>query len=448
MLARVFFEEPPPDERPAVITTSRATTWRELKGLGDSILNQNKGVRRRRVGLCFGSVEKGCAALAAMERLECDLFLLDGRVSEHQAMILADKLRLGVLLVENQGGPHPVLCQKELSNEAPWSGRATITILTSGTTGEPKAATHTWDSLARPVRKASSPSAPRWLLSYPPTLYAGLQVILQCLVNGGTLVVPSADSDPQSVARLLVSSGVQFASATPSYWRRLLMLASSDDLKRAQITQVTLGGEPVDQPLLDNLRRSFPGARLVHIYATTELGRCFSVTDGLAGFPVSYLKAPSPDGVELRVEGGELQVKSSNAMRGYDAYSSQHGSVDDWFATGDLVFIDGQRVFFAGRKTDMINVGGNKVHPIEVERVIRQVAGVTDVRVFGRSSSIAGQLVACEVVAEKGVDQGTVKERVVADCLAKLPAHQRPRFVDVVEQITLSSAAKTVRKPT
>ena len=98
------------------------------------------------------------------------------------------------------------------------------------------------------------------------------------------------------------------------------MFAKSDLLAQLPIVQITLGGEVVDQAVLDRLKNAFPKSRLVHIYATTEMGRCFSVNDGLAGFPASYLKAPLPDGVELKIEDGQLMIRSANSMRMYDPY--------------------------------------------------------------------------------------------------------------------------------
>ena len=152
----------------------------------------------------------------------------------------------------------------------------------------------------------------------------------------------------------------------------------------------------------------------------------------------------------MKVVDGELHVSSANAMRGYDHVSagpaqSAHPAGDRWTATGDLVEVRGERVYFVGRRSDLINVGGNKVSPLEVEQVIRSVDGVADTRVYAQQSSIAGQLVACEIVADAGRDPQQVKQAVLAACQAGLRSFQRPRFVDFVDQIQLSGAAKRIR---
>ena len=113
-----------------------------------------------------------------------------------------------------------------------------------------------------------------------------------------------------------------------------------------------------------------------------------------------------------------------------------------------MVEIKDDRVLFAGRKTEMINVAGSKVYPIEVERVIRAVPGVSDVRVFGKRSSIAGELVACEIVPDAGHDRDALKESVVRTCRDHLSSPQQPRIVRLVERIDLSVAGKTLRTKT
>jgi len=444
MLSELIFNATPPPDQPAIVTRERSTSWRALQVDAQRMIQEHQDLGKRRIGLQFRAPAASYAILAALDRLNSDVFLFDETLSRDEVDRLAEKFRLGVVLT---GSSHDgaELEKRELAGEDAWSGNSTITILTSGSTGEPKAARHTWGSLGRPVRKGTDQSTPKWLLTYRPNLYAGLQVMLQCFADHGTLVIPSGELDPASVSELMYTSGVQFVSATPSYWRRLLMFGNSELLKKVPLVQITLGGEVVDQSILDKLRQRFPKARVVHLYATTELGRCFSVSDGMAGFPASYLDHRLPDRVELRIEANELLARSQNAMRMYDPHSIEQASMKDWFATGDLVEVRENRVYFVGRKTDMINVAGSKVHPVEVECVIRDIPGVSDVRVFAKSSSISGELVACEVVPLPGQDPETLRDTIIRICRTKLASSQRPRLIRLVTQIGLSPAGKTLR---
>jgi acyl-CoA synthetase (AMP-forming)/AMP-acid ligase II len=446
MLSRLLSEVNVPPEQDAIVEPGRRTGWGELRGrvrsIGRALQTAFAG---RRVGLSFQPAAESYATLAAMDQLSCDAFLFDAHLSLDEALKLARKLKLGAFLSprgEGTGSPFEV---HELPGEARWSGSTTVTILTSGSTGEPKAVRHSWEGLGRPVRKGPVGNSPRWFLAYRPHLYAGLQVALQCFADGGTLIAPDPQMDACGTAEFMAATRVQFASATPSYWRRFLVFSGAAPLERIPLVQITVGGEVADQPLLNSLRRHFPKARLVHIYATTELGRCFSVTDGLAGFPTRYLDRVSPDGVELRVSDGQLFVRSRNSMCMYDPHSLAPEPASEYFATGDLVEIRGDRVYFAGRKSDMINVAGSKVHPIEVERVIRMIPGVSDVRVFGKASSIAGELVACEIVPSDHRDPEVLKKEVMTICRAQLATYQQPRVIKFVGQIDLSLAGKTVR---
>jgi acyl-CoA synthetase (AMP-forming)/AMP-acid ligase II len=444
MLSQLLFEESIPEDRVAIATPAEKTTWHDLRIQAQEIFSAHENLRGRRIALSFRGTACSYAALASLSRLDCDVFLLDGAMASERALEYGNKFKLAALLLPEDEKSHGLVA-KEIAGEAPGSGVGSVTILTSGSTGEPKAARHSWPGITRPIRKMAEGTFPIWLLTYRPQLYAGLQVALQCLADRGTLVIPSGDSDPPAVVRLMIENGVQYVSATPSYWRRLLMFADGQELRKIPLRQITLGGEIVDQSVLSKLQRIYPAARLVHIYATTELGRCFSVSDGFAGFPASYLDSPLPDGVELKVADGELLIRSSNAMQMYDPFSISRSELGDWFATGDLVDIRDGRVIFSGRKTEMINVAGSKVYPVEVERVIRSVAGVADARVYGKTSSIAGELVACDVVADSDVDPIALKELIMSACRSQLTSPQLPRLLKVVDKIELSQAGKTLR---
>ncbi len=211
--------------------------------------------------------------------------------------------------------------------------------------------------------------------------------------------------------------------------------------------QITLGGEIATQDVLDGLRQVFPGARVVHVYGLTETGRLFSVTDGREGFPVRFLEESPRPGVEMRIDGGELQARSSRAaMLGYDGQATLRDQSQGWFATGDLVEVEGDRVLFRGRNSDVINVGGRKVMPADVEAVLRTIPGVVEVRVYGRKSSLAGQLVAADLVLAAGVDAGQTKALAERVARERLSPWQVPRSLNVVAEVARNEVFKILRR--
>ena len=458
-------------DRLAMVTTTSSCTWGELSLMASQCRGSLASFSGRRVGLIMLREPATIAGLAASQRVGINLFLLDGQAKQEVLQQWVDEFSLAAVVRADSSN---ALVVEPTTHTSATVSETGVTILTSGTEGRPKAARHRWDGLMRPIRRTDDTRPQRWSLSFRLHLYAGMQVTLQCLVNHGTLVMPDARASPDEVVTMMRNHQVQYTSATPSYWRRLVLSADRDVLASVPLRQITLGGEAVDQPILDALAGLFPQARIAHIYASTELGRCFSVTDRKAGFPASLLEGPTADGVEMRIKNGELWVRSANRMDGYvDAGNpgepawagqgragegrangdgaNQDGALNDpsgdgdWIATGDLLHQDGNRLFFAGRQTEMINVGGMKISPLAVEQVIRSVPGVADARVYAKSSSIAGQLVACDLVLEDDANIEQVKQDVALASQDELAAAAHPRLVRIVDTIDLTAASKVSR---
>ena len=311
---------------------------------------------------------------------------------------------------------------------------------TSGTTGVPKIVSHTFDSLTRTMKRDTGRgSSYTWGLMYDPSRFAGLQVVLQSFIGGSCLAVPSSLVFEHQVTAILKQQ-VNALSATPSLWRKLLMDGRVLDLA---MTQITLGGESVDQSLLDGLHHKFPDARITHIYASTEAGAAFAVNDCLAGFPAKWLNS-SASPVPLRINDyGHLLIKPAVLAQGVEIQSRLDAS--GYLDTQDMVRQLDARVFFLGRASGAINVGGNKVHPEEVENLIREIPEVLDVCVFGKSNSLMGQLVVAELVIAEGTDRKILRQKIQGHCRAKLEAWQCPAFVTVVDQLQETVAGKRER---
>ncbi len=368
-------------------------------------------------------------------------------VSELVAGLLAAELRGVPLVLVRPSEPLPE--EGELARLPQGFAVATPT---SGTTGRAKFALHSVERLLGRVRPARGDERPVWLLTFAPVSFAGLQVILSALETG-TLVVAPPGTAPELVATAAREEGVTHVSGTPTFWRAFAMQFSAGSEGALPLKVATLGGERSSQATLDLVKARFPRAKVGHIYATTETGSLFSVNDGREGFPRAWLEG-GVEGVGLRVVDEELWVKSPRAMRGYLGESnataaSANAPEEGWIATGDLVSLAEDRVLFVGRKGRIINVGGAKVDPEEVEALLHTVPGVADAFVFGRSNPITGTLVAAELVLAPGHAEAEVLAAVrsafdgfVAGGLARYKA---PRVLKVVPQLALSSAGKKLR---
>ncbi|MQP67556.1 AMP-binding protein [Niveispirillum sp. SYP-B3756] len=290
---------------------------------------------------------------------------------------------------------------------------AVLLLESSGTTGTPKRIAKPLSGVLAGIGKAGDSGGGRWLLTYDACGFAGLQVLLTVLAGGGTLVAATG-ADLPTLARLAVQEGVTHLSATPSFWRGLLLSG-----QRPPLAAITLGGEAADQPLLDALANQFPQARIRHIYASTEQGRLFSVADGKAGFPARWLESPP-----LSIQDGTLHV----------------GGVD----TGDRVAQVGDRVLFQGRADLAINVGGTKVDPLLAEGRLLALPGVRDAVVYAIPSPITGQLLAADLLLSPELAAGEWRA-AVAGVLADLPPPARPRRLRRVDHIALLPSGKKRR---
>jgi acyl-CoA synthetase (AMP-forming)/AMP-acid ligase II len=215
------------------------------------------------------------------------------------------------------------------------------------------------------------------------------------------------------------------------------------------LQQITLGGEASPADLLDEIRATFPLARVSQVYASTEFGSITSVNDGLPGISLGSLWSASNPTSNVRAENGELWVRAGAGMLGYADEDDADGdtpSATAWRPTGDLIEIVGTRVLFRGRQSEIINVGGVKVHPLPVEERILALECVQAARVFGRPSKLTGAIVAVEIVPTGGTDKADADKirRDVRDAVADLPRAWQPRSLTVVDALE-TRGGKTVR---
>jgi acyl-coenzyme A synthetase/AMP-(fatty) acid ligase len=434
LLRRAAAEDP---GRAAVVTPAGATTYGEALAGAERFAHALRVEGIDRFALLEedpAQVLMALAGAAAVGSEPCvyPLAATDDAVAEHRDRFAHEHLVTsrpslldadGLLTADltRGGGAHPELPRPPASRP--------LMVMTTGTTGVPKGVRHEWDRLLRPTARLRATPEARWLLAYGLNQFGGLQVLIHVLAARAVLV-SSGVIAPRAGLDAIHRERVTHASATPTYWRFLLAELRASGEPAPVLQQVTLSGEAVPADLLAQVREAFPAARVTQIYAATEFGQGISVRDGDAGLP---LDLATDDSLELKVENGELFVRSRTAMVGY--YGNEPVASDEWFATGDLVEVVDGRIEFRGRGSEVINVGGVKVHPLPVEQRINTVPGVRAARVFGRPSKLVGSIVAVEIVCEPEADQDKVDRLVREEC-ADLPPAARPRSIRFVETLT------------
>src|SRR5579862_7859629 len=380
-------------------------------------------------------------ALVATQEAGVDLFLAHPSMPDSTLSSLAERLNIEGL-IEESGDLSPQVRRLGPSAQSAKPKSARVHVMTSGTTGEPKVAAHAFEALAGRIRETKSSVSARWLLTFPPASFAGLQVILTSLLGHGTLV--AAANNPDALAKAAVQHNTTHISGTPSFWRAFLLALGDTDLPA--LKQITLGGEAVDQPILDRLAHRFPVVRIAHIYASTEAGSLLTVTDSREGFPAEWLSTGIGE-VKLRIADDMLEVQSPRKMIGYASGYANPLTNDGWIRTGDMVRIEGDRVLFMGRSDTRINVGGYKVCVEEVERALLAVEGIADARVVGVSNPLTGQALRADLLYMEGVDPDEVRLRAIRDLKANLEPYKVPRLFRAMESPDLAPSGKKARAP-
>jgi acyl-CoA synthetase (AMP-forming)/AMP-acid ligase II len=278
---------------------------------------------------------------------------------------------------------------------------------------------------------------------YPLNHFAGLQVLLHTIRNGLSLAIPKTRQF-SDVPECLIRCEVDSVSATPTFWRVFAGQLNSAAASQTRLRQITLGGEPVTADILGRLRELFPQARVTQVFATTETGSCFAVSDGLPGFPAEFLDAPIGN-VHLMISEGQLHVRTALGMAGYVDGSPPPAGERDWIATGDIVEVRGGRVHFLGRKGEVVNVGGVKVYPPTVEEQIRKVSGVRDARVYGKANPVTGQIVVADIELSGNVAPEVALAEIRRLCRSTLSRFEQPRELHVVSELGRSNE-KLIRR--
>lgn len=308
-----------------------------------------------------------------------------------------------------------------------------VTLYTSGTTGRPKKVSHSFHSFTRNVKKHNKFENDVWAFAYNPTHMAGLQVFFQALLNQNTLINIFGEL-LKNVPALINKYQVTNISATSTFYRNVLPYFQEDIY--STIKRVTFGGEKFDAALVVKLNGILPNAKLTNVYASTEAGSLFAAKGDVFEIKEEYqqlikISAENELCIHYSLLGASLHVQQKN----------------DWFHTGDLVeMVDQNHFKFLSRQSDMINVGGYKVNPLEVEDLLIQVPGVNDILVKSKKNSVTGELLVADVVKDSKIDGKELKIAIKKFAAAHLQDWKVPRIIKFVDELPSTRTGKKVRK--
>lgn len=312
-----------------------------------------------------------------------------------------------------------------------------LVLFTSGSTGKPKGILHSVPAVLEKfkTRRPRAVAIPFLMLDH----FGGINTLFHLVSNLGTVVTVKQRS-VSTICEAIQNHRVELLPATPSFLNVLVHSGAASHFDLSSLKTITYGTEVMPQATLDRLRRLFPTVKLQQTYGLSELGvlRSESRADGTLWFRVGG------EGFQTRVVDGILWVKSKYAMVGYLNASSPFDE-DGWFNTQDRVEVDGDYVRILGRTTDLINVGGQKVYPTEVESVIMGLENVEDVTVLAESNALLGNIIVARVVLKVPEDPDALRKRVRMACAASLAPYKVPMKVVLASGDLYSARHKKMR---
>lgn len=326
---------------------------------------------------------------------------------------------------------HPLIARLNGSNK---SG---FIIFTSGTTGKPKAVLHDLEKFQSSLKNVNK--AFRTLAFLLLDHIAGIDTLFYTLKSGGSLVITN-DRSPNAICELIERHQVEVLPASPSFINLLYVSGDCLNFDLSSLKIVTLGSEPVSKGLLKRTKKVFPEARIIQKYGTSEFGspRTKTRPDDPSWL---YMKSEFFD---IKVIDDILWVKSDTTMLGYLNQKDQPFN-DNWYCTGDRVETDGKWVRILGRDSDIINVGGEKVFPAEVESVILELDYIEECLAHGEKNPFLGNIVCVMIKINKISSKTEIIKKVRKHCLSKLERYKVPVKIKISIKNLVNERQKKIR---
>jgi acyl-CoA synthetase (AMP-forming)/AMP-acid ligase II len=371
--------------------------------------------------------------LLAIAQAECIAVPLSGNPAEHPARLAISGvqwvIRCGFddwTVERGPGGKQP-----ELFARLTAAGSAGLVLFSSGTSGEPKAMVQNLGALLA-MHAGRKPSSLPVCILLQFDHVGGLNTLIGGLASGALIVIPR-ELTPAAVAEAVATHRAAVLPASPTFLNLLLASGEASRHDLSSLRLITYGTEPMPEPLLARLRTAFPAAKFLQTFGTSETGIARTESPDPGSL---FFRFADPD-QEWKIVDGELWLRSRTQVLGYLNASSDRFTADGWFRTGDRAEAGPDNTLrVLGRAGEMINVGGEKLLPQEVEAVILEVPGVLDCRVRGEPNALTGQTVVAEIVPSPGSDPESLRSAVRSTCRAKLARHKVPTKVSYVDSVS------------
>jgi acyl-CoA synthetase (AMP-forming)/AMP-acid ligase II len=299
-----------------------------------------------------------------------------------------------------------------------------LVIFSSGSTGAPKAILHDLLSILEKFRKVRRQKTTLTFLLFDHI--GGIDTMLNTFGSGGC-VVTVAQRTPELVARAIEEHRVHTLPTSPTFLNLFLISGVWQHRDLSSLKLIAYGTEPMPEATLQRLHATFPDVALVQTYGMSELGVLRSRSRDSTSLWIKF----SDEEFQTKVLDGILWVKADSAMLGY-LNAPDLFDAEGWLNTQDAVEVDGEYLRILGRASDLINVGGQKVYPAEVENALLELDNVEDVAVFGKPHPMMGQVVAARFKLKEPEPLDLFKRRMNAFAREHLARYQIPVFVELV----------------
>ena len=329
--------------------------------------------------------------------------------------------------------------QSPLVEEFRTRGTPGLIVFSSGSTGKPKGILHDIERVMRKFTKERQ--GWRTVLFLMMDHFGGFNTLLSTFAYGGVGVCVN-DRKPEAVCRAIQESNANLLPTTPTFLNLLIASGSYKDFNLASIELITYGTEVMSETTLQKVKEIFPNAQIKQTYGLSEVGVLRSKSESDASVWVKI----GGEGFEVKIIDNILYIRSEANMVGYLNAPSPFDE-EGWMCTGDHVEVKEDYMRILGRKSEMINVGGQKVFPVEVENVLLQADNVLEAAVFGRPHPMMGQVVTARVTLREEEDPQKVTERLRKFCLERMARYKVPvRFIIANEDEIHSERFKKIRK--